>query len=114
MIKLGDIFTYDEEDYANRAAFANENGYVIEEIEPDENGERRFQIQEVKIDPKDEIRWQIINLKKQLSDTDYKAIKYAEGILSEEEYAEDKAKRAGWRAEINRLEARLAALEELK
>ena len=111
MIKLGDIFTEDE-DYINKAKFANEKNYMIKEIEPDENGERRFQIQEVKIDPKDEIRWQIINLKKQLSETDYKAIKYAEGILSEEEYAEDKAKRAEWRAEINRLEAELQELPE--
>ena len=32
---------------------------------------------------------EISQLKKALSDTDYKAIKYAEGILTEEEYAPD-------------------------
>ena len=39
-----------------------------------------------------------------LQSTDYKAIKYAEGLISAEEYAEIKAKRQEWRDEINRLE----------
>ena len=43
-------------------------------------------------------------LKAMLRATDYKAIKYAEGYLSEEEYAEDKAQRQEWREEINELE----------
>ncbi len=43
--------------------------------------------------------------KKRLADTDYQAIKYAEGEISAEEYAPIKAKRAEWRAEINKLEA---------
>lgn len=46
----------------------------------------------------------IRDLKRFLKDTDYKAIKYAEGELAEEEFAPTRAKRAGWRAEINRLE----------
>lgn len=44
---------------------------------------------------------EISQLKKQLSDTDYKAIKFAEGILTEEEYAPDKLQRAYWRQRIN-------------
>ena len=44
---------------------------------------------------------EISRLKKQLSDTDYKAIKFAEGILTEEEYAPDKLQRAYWRQRIN-------------
>lgn len=48
---------------------------------------------------------EIANLKKQLSDTDYKAIKYAEGMLTEEEYAEVKEQRQGWRDRINELES---------
>ena len=43
-------------------------------------------------------------LKKKLADTDYKTIKYAEGLISEEEYAETKAERAAWRERINELE----------
>lgn len=42
-------------------------------------------------------------LKKKLKDTDYKAIKYAEGLISEEKYAEIKAERAAWRERINNL-----------
>lgn len=47
----------------------------------------------------------IPQLKERLAETDYQAIKYAEGELSAEDYAEMKAQRAAWRAEINRLEA---------
>lgn len=47
-------------------------------------------------------------LKFKLQKTDYKAIKYAEGLLTEEEYAPIKAERQAMRDEINRLEAELA------
>lgn len=43
-------------------------------------------------------------LKKKLSDTDYKAIKYAEGQLTEEEYGPIKQERQSWRNRINELE----------
>ena len=49
----------------------------------------------------------IAELKQLLADTDYKAIKYAEGEISEEEYAEVKAQRQAWRDEINQLEAEI-------
>ena len=49
----------------------------------------------------------IIELKQKLAETDYKAIKYAEGELSVEEYAETKAQRRAWREEINKLEEEL-------
>lgn len=48
---------------------------------------------------------EILRLKRLLSETDYKAIKYAEGQLSEEEYAPIKAQRQLWREQINALEA---------
>lgn len=51
---------------------------------------------------------QIISLKQQLQSTDYKAIKYAEGWLTEEEFAPIKAERQAMRDDINRLEAELA------
>ena len=56
---------------------------------------------------KDQYRLEITQLKKLLSDTDYKAIKYAEGQISEEEYASVRAERQGYRDRINELEALL-------
>ena len=49
----------------------------------------------------------IAELKQKLQETDYKAIKYSEGELSAEEYAETKAQRRAWREEINKLEEEL-------
>ena len=46
-------------------------------------------------------------LKQRLADTDYKAIKYAEGLISDEDYAETKKLRQQWRKEINQLENEL-------
>ena len=40
-----------------------------------------------------------------LAETDYKAIKYAEGELSADEYAPTKQQRIEWRAKINELQA---------
>lgn len=48
---------------------------------------------------------EIANLKKQLSDTDYKAIKFAEGEITPEDYLPIKNQRAEWRAKINKLQA---------
>lgn len=47
---------------------------------------------------------QIESLKQQLADSDYKALKYAEGWINEEEYAPIKAERQRIRDEINRLQ----------
>lgn len=46
----------------------------------------------------------IIRLKEELGKTDYQAIKFAEGWLTEEEYAPIKAQRQAYRVEINQLE----------
>ena len=53
------------------------------------------------------INREISELKKKLFDTDYKAIKYAEGLLTDEEYVEIKVQRELWRKRINELEASL-------
>lgn len=53
---------------------------------------------------KEQYQSEITTLKKQLSATDYKAIKYAEGVLTDEEYQETGIKRQVWRARINELE----------
>lgn len=47
---------------------------------------------------------EIFELKSKLRDSDYKAIKFAEGELTSEEYAPVKAERRAWRAKINELE----------
>ena len=49
----------------------------------------------------------INELRNLLANTDYKAIKYAEGQFSEEEYAPIKAQRQAWREEINQLEEQI-------
>lgn len=39
---------YEDEDYPNKAMFCNRSGkYTIDEIEPDENGRRRFKFVEI-------------------------------------------------------------------
>ena len=63
--------------------------------------------EEVKADEAAAINKEISELKKKLFDTDYKAIKYSEGWLTDEEYAEAKAQREEWRKRINELEASL-------
>ena len=52
-------------------------------------------------------RAQISSLKQRLVATDYQAIKYAEGWISEEDYAPIKAQRQAIRDQINELEQQL-------
>ena len=49
----------------------------------------------------------IQELKTLLTNSDYKAIKYAEGLLSDEEYEPIKLQRQEWRKQINELEKQL-------
>ena len=51
---------------------------------------------------------EIFELKEELSRTDYKAIKYAEGIMTDEEYHEIGIQRQVWRKRINELEKLIA------
>ena len=51
---------------------------------------------------------QIMALKESLSATDYKAIKFAEGLISAEDYAPIKEARQELRDKINELEKQLA------
>ncbi|MEE1007299.1 MAG: hypothetical protein U0L66_08950 [Acutalibacteraceae bacterium] len=116
MYSINQIFT-DDEDYASKANWCNENGCYIEEIEPKEDGTRQFQIKQILQKTEDEklieqYQSEIVELKKYLSDTDYKAIKFAEGELSEEAYREDKSQRHDARARINELESLIEELEK--
>ena len=52
----------------------------------------------------------IIELKTNLRRTDYQAIKYAEGEISESDYKPILEQRRAWRAEINAIEAEVSTL----
>lgn len=85
-----------EKTYATGAHFAWRvvNGELVNE---------RYEETPVKEIRNDRIK----ELKRLLADSDYKATKYAEGWLTEEEYAPIKAQRQAWRDEINELEQEL-------
>ena len=63
--------------------------------------------EEVENDRISEINSKIRDLKLKLSNTDYKAIKYAEGFISEDDYKSIKEERQGYRDRINELEQEL-------
>lgn len=52
-------------------------------------------------------KWKIDCVKKTLSSTDYKAIKYSEGLYTNEEYEPIKKQRQELRDEINKLQKEL-------
>ena len=54
-----------------------------------------------------ELNFAISVCKQNLKLTDYKAIKYAEGLISDEEYQPIKEQREEWRRQINEYEALL-------
>ena len=58
------------------------------------------------------IESEIVGLKQILTSTDYKALKFAEGQISEKDYAETKKQRLQLRDKINELEAELETAEE--
>lgn len=62
--------------------------------------------------PKYLIESEIAVRKQMLTGTDYQALKFAEGAISAEDYAEVKAQRETWRAEINELQKELAKFPE--
>lgn len=61
---------------------------------------------------KGEIERRLQDIRVELQQTDYKAIKFGEGIYTEEQYAPTKALREGLRAEYNELEIELANAPE--
>lgn len=65
------------------------------------------EVPEPTIDIKAEAFDSIERFKAQLAATDYKAIKYAEGLISEDDYAPIKAERQALRDRINELEKEL-------
>ena len=114
--EIGLIFV-DDKDYTNKAKWCNENGCYIAEIEPLEDGTRQFQIKQIPQKTEDEklieqYQSEIVELKKYLVDTDYKAIKFAEGEITESDYQEVKSQRHDARVRINELESLIEELEK--
>lgn len=54
---------------------------------------------------REEYAAEIRTLKQSLAETDYKAIKYAEGVMADEDYQATGIQRQAWRRRINELEA---------
>ena len=80
--------------------YAVENGeFVIKRRTPSEA--------ETKADTVASINQQIRELQGKLSATDYQALKYSEGWITEKDYTEIKANRQSWRDAINQLQAQL-------
>ncbi len=76
-------------------------GYKAELVEDKVNNIGFYRL--VKTDEFKEIE----ELKQKLFNTDYQAIKFAEGLISEKEYAPIKEERQAWRDRINELEVQL-------
>ena len=70
-----------------------------------------FELEKIPQTENEKRQEEILQLKQNLLDTDYQAIKYAEGYFSEEEYTPIKEQRQAWRDRINELEANLAEKE---
>lgn len=80
--------------------YAVENGeFVIKRKTPSEA--------ETKADTVASINQQIRELQGKLAATDYQALKYSEGWITEKDYTEIKANRQSWRDTINQLQAQL-------
>lgn len=97
--KIGDEWNYSEEDiviaFDGRLLFKSQtetNEY--KELETKYINNKKYE---------DEIKM----IKSYLAATDYKALKFSDGALTEEEYAPIRAQRQAWRDQINALETQL-------
>ena len=63
---------------------------------------------------REEIQTEINTCKQLLTQTDYRCLKYAEGALTEEEFAPTHAQRQEWRERINELEEQLEEFEQFE
>lgn len=85
--------------YSKTAEWCNENNATIED-----KGEY-YEVVEIPAPTQEEINAvEVERLKAELSATDYKCLKWMEGALTDEEYAEVKAYRAELRQRINELQ----------
>lgn len=90
---------YDLNAYSSTAEWCNNNNATIED-----KGEY-YEVVEIKPPTQEELnKAEVERLKAELASTDYKCLKYVDGALTEQEYAEVKVYRASLRARINELE----------
>ena len=90
---------YDLDVYAQAAEWCNANNAMIVD-----KGEY-YEVIAMLAPTQEELNVaEIERLKAELSATDYKCLKYVDGALTEEEYAEVRAQRAELRRRINELE----------
>lgn len=102
-MELNSIFY--ENKYSEAYDYAIKNNLFIKEIEPNEMGNRRFKIiEQPKSTQKELLQLEIEELKTKLSETDYKAIKFSEGVITLAEYEPTREQRKQWREKINILE----------
>ena len=73
------------------------------EVVPYKKTAAEIMVDEAKI-KRQKAQREIFELKSKLRDSDYKAIKYAEGEMTAEEFEPVKTERRAWRAKINELE----------
>ena len=113
--KPGTIELTDEEFAQIGVTKRCENGVLIDipqaELETMRLAQLEYEQQRQRQAEINEIQRKIDETKAKLSQTDYQAIKYFEGFISEADYAPIKAQRQAWRDEINALEAELASKE---
>ena len=96
-MNIGDII-YDDDNYTEAAQWCNDNNYVIVEIEPDEDGNRRFQIREVPEPTEEELAEQarIEAEAQRVPDLEDATVELADYVVSlEERIAELEAKLNG-------------------
>lgn len=97
--KKFDKKNYDLNDYSATAQWCNENNATIVD-----QGDF-YEVVEIPAPTEEELNAiKIEQLKAELSATDYKCLKYVDGALTEEEYADIKKYRADLRKQINELE----------
>lgn len=91
--------------YAFKQSHEDDSLYLISEEEFNQS----IDIPELndKLKAKIEIEDKINELQAQLDSTDFKAIKFAEGLYTEEEYAPIKEQRQSLRNQINELKSKL-------
>lgn len=92
----------DWDKYADEATWCNESGMATIE----DKG-AYYEVVEIPAPTEEELNArEVERLKAELSATDYKCLKYVDGALTDEEYAEVRAYRAELRARINELRAK--------
>ena len=116
------IYVVDKEDGSKQKYVIPDNAHIMTEedsayfqAKADEataQRNRNLNIATIR-DEINELIGKISDLKRNLNRTDYQAIKFAEGFISEIDYADIKSQRQAWREEINSLEILVKTKENI-